>query len=165
MAKNNTEGYLRPDADPEETPVPFTTLPAQHWPDGELPDGLMYVTPEEMSYLKELSWGEGTFRATCPNGHENVYEKHPADWPNHPGDPGTLRVKLECSVPSCAATWYTEGSDEATFAAGLNAEYARRVQAEVARLMAEESGTDTPIVHVGASETATSDASHQPTTE
>ena len=132
----------------DTAPTPFTTLPADQHPDGVLPDGVTYVTTDEMGDLKVLSWGDGTHSETCKAcSFVMVFEKHPADWPNHPGDVGTLRVKIEC--PRCGATQFTAGGDEVDFVTALHAAIHADVMAEVSKRMAAlNDGEPVDIEHV-----------------
>lgn len=125
-------------------------------------DGVKFVTREEMRFLKEWSWGPDTYRVTCEAcGDVMVFERHPADWPNHPGDPGELRVKIEC--PVCGNMQFTDGMTEADYKAALTAELTREVSEEVARrLQALNNGEPVVVENVTASESAdgTEGASH-----
>lgn len=128
-----------------DAPTPFTTLPADQHPGGVLPDGVMYVTTEEMAYLKAMSWGADTWRTSCEAcGEEMIFEKHPADWPNHPGQPGDVRVKIEC--PRCGHMQYTDGKSEVDYVDERRAELTRQVSEEVAARLQAESGSTEPVV-------------------
>ena len=141
----------------------FTTLPPDQHPGGKLPEGMTHVTTEEMGFLKALSWGDGTYRTKCNScGADLVYEKHPADWPNHPGTPGELdengdptwvRVKIECN--RCGAMQYTDGLDEKDFVEKRTAELRREIGDEIAKRLAAENGEPVRVESVSAHDTAT----------
>ena len=73
------------------------------------------------------------YSVDCPNGHNIKFDKHPADWPNHPAG---LRVKVEC--PICGGTAYTEGEVEAEVVKRAIAEKEAELRAEVAARLGEE---------------------------
>lgn len=133
-----------------EEPTIATTLPAEHWPDGVIPDGLIYVTSDEMRWLKEMHWietGGSLLRTNCLScGAEMTFQRDPRDWPSHV-DPLTrevgdgdgnmvsetlhLRVKLEC--PKCGAAQFTDGVSEVDFIDATTADVAAETRAAVAR--------------------------------
>lgn len=122
-----------------EAPTPFTTLPEADHPGGRLPDGVTYVTPDEMRFLREMAWAENgeLFRQECSTcGEVMVFERHPADWPNHPGEPGEVRVAVEC--PRCGTKQYVGGATEVEHVAERTRALTAEVMDEVAaRLRAE----------------------------
>lgn len=115
--------------------------------------GVQFVTKGEMRYLKEMSWGPDAYRQTCEACDEvMVFERHPADWPNHPGDPtqewtegadGVLvpphvRVAIEC--PRCGLRQFTDGVTEHEYSQRRLASVYAEVMEEVARRLQEENG-------------------------
>ena len=131
----------------DEEPVPFTTSKdvADANPEIQL------VTPEEMKFLKEWSWGPDAYRQTCENcGDVIVLERHPGDWPNFPGAPGEVRVAIEC--PACGVRQFTDGAEPREFLSMMNERITAEVQAEVARRMARETGVEVHVEQVSGSD-------------
>jgi hypothetical protein len=123
----------------EQDNAGFTTLAPEHWPGKVLPEGMTYVTTEEMGFLKAWSWGENSYRATCEAcSNEMIFEKHPADWPNHPGEPGQLRVKIECNA--CGHMQWTDGATEQDFSRDRLRAMRADVEAEMSRRLAAADG-------------------------
>lgn len=148
-------GTLDDDASARWENAYATTAPENEIPDNANPE-LLRMTTEEISALKVLSWGDSVHRETCEAcGTEMIFERHPADWEWHPGDPndGThVRVKIEC--PKCGHAQYTDGMLETEYMEELNAALLAQAKEEVlARLTAANGGKPVTIKDVRASDT------------
>lgn len=141
----------------EDDVSPFTTLPPDQHPGGAVPDGVTYVTTGELKYLTELNYGPDAFRVGCVHCSDVlVFERHPADWPNHPGKPGEVRVKVEC--PTCGGTQFLDGATEQEFVAAQSRRLYADVMAEVSkRLQADNDGEPVTIEHVTAHDVGSSE--------
>lgn len=83
---------------------------------------------------------------TCAScGAAIAFERHPADWPNHPDG---VRVKVEC--PECGATTYTDGITEVEYVEQRTAELRAQIADEVAARLNAENGAPVDVTHVSA---------------
>ena len=79
----------------------------------------------------------------CPScGTVIEFERHPADWPNHPDG---VRVKIEC--PNNGAhpvpfSFFTDGTTEEEHVAALHAAIESKVRAEIAERVVAVGASD-----------------------
>lgn len=154
----------------ESSVSPFTTLPPDQHPGGQLPDGVTYVTTAELRYLTELNYGPDAYRVTCPScGDVMVFEQHPRSWENHAapltlttnvelddgrvltaGTPIHLAVLLECA--SCGdkvSTQDDDAVDALTFARLQRRHFEQQLAEEIRQRLASPPAADGGVEVLG----------------